>query len=123
MKTSTSQSFPRHAYPYRPEHTPPSEELAGKVVLDNNNYVPRRDGHFPAVASGHRTIHELRQEKLPAAKLAKVFRHIQFHGRAPARVPGDAVPALIRLARPAGALDRTALVDLLRNLKRARRLP
>lgn len=98
------------AFPYAPGHVLPAAELAGKVVLDNNNYMPARDGRFPAVDAGTTTVHELRQEQLPGARLAKAFSHVQFHGRVPVRVPGDEVPALVRLARPAGAADRTALV-------------
>src|SRR5690606_2363736 len=98
------------AFPYAPGHVLPAAELAGKVVLDNNNYMPARDGRFPAVDAGTTTVHELRQEQLPGARLAKAFSHVQFHGRVPVRVPGDEVPALVRLARPAGATDRTALV-------------
>lgn len=98
------------AFPYRPEHTLPAEELAGKVVIDNNNYMPWRDGHYPAVGPARQTVHELRQDQLPGAKLVKAFSHVQFHGRIPARVPSDHLPALERLARPAGAPDRTALV-------------
>lgn len=96
-------------FPYAPGHTLPADELAGKVVLDNNNYMPWRDGHFPAVDSGEATVHELRQEQLPGAKLAKALSHIQFHGRPQVRVPKDAVPALTRLARPAGDPGRKAL--------------
>jgi predicted dinucleotide-binding enzyme len=98
------------AFPYAPEHTLPADGLAGKVVLDNNNYMPWRDGRFPDVDTGRKTVHELRQEQLPEAKVAKAFSHIQFHGREPVRVPGDALPALLRLARPAGHPERTALV-------------
>lgn len=98
------------AFPYAPGHVLPAAELAGKVVLDNNNYMPARDGRFPAVDAGTTTVHELRLEQLPGARLAKAFSHVQFHGRVPVRVPGDEVPALVRLARPAGAADRTALV-------------
>ncbi|MGC0274857.1 NADPH-dependent F420 reductase [Pseudactinotalea sp. Z1739] len=98
------------AFPYVPGHALPAEELAGKVVLDNNNYMPWRDGTFSAVDAGTRTVHELRQEQLPAAKLAKALSHIQFHGRDQVRIPGDEAPALVRLARPAGAPDRSALV-------------
>lgn len=98
------------AFPYRPEHELPAEALAGKIVLDNNNYMPWRDGHFQAVASGQQTVHELRQQQLPGAKLAKAFSHIQFHGRALVQMPSDSLPALQRLARPPGASDRTALV-------------
>lgn len=98
------------AFPYAPEHTLPGDELAGKVVLDNNNYMPWRDGRFRAIDAGLKTVHELCQEQLPEAKLAKAFNHIQFHGREPVRTPSDALPALLRLTRPAGDPERTALV-------------
>ena len=97
------------AFPYRPGDRLPVEELAGKIVLDTNNYMAWRDGNYPAVDSRRKTEHELRQEQVPASKVAKAFSHIQFHGRSPIRVPSDALPALIRLARPAGAPDRKAL--------------
>ncbi|QEW04295.1 NADPH-dependent F420 reductase [Microbacterium lushaniae] len=98
------------AFRYAPHDSLPVEELAGKVVLDNNNYMIWRDGNHPEVDSGLKTVHELRQEQLPTSKVAKAFSHIQFHPRFQIRVPSDALPALIRLARPAGAPDRTALV-------------
>lgn len=97
------------AFPYAPHHTLPAAELAGKVVLDNNNYMPWRDGNFPTVDSGAVTVHELRQAQLPGAKLTKAFSHIQFHGLPHVRKPGDELPALVRLARPTGAADRVAL--------------
>lgn len=97
------------AFPYAPSQVLPAEELAGAIVLDNNNYMPWRDGNFPEVDAGRVTIQELRQRQLPASLVAKAFSHIQFHGRVPMRVPGDALPALLRLARPRGAPDRTAL--------------
>jgi predicted dinucleotide-binding enzyme len=84
------------AYPYRPTDTPPVPELAGKIVLDTNNYMLWRDGHFPPVDAGRATVHELRQQQLPTSKVAKAFTHIQ-------------APSLFRLARPAGAPDRQAL--------------
>lgn len=98
------------AFPYAPADTLPVDELAGKIVLDNNNYMVWRDGNIPEVDSGRRTVHELRQEQLPTSKVAKAFTHVQFHARSPVRVPSDALPALVRLARPAGAPDRKALV-------------
>ena len=97
------------AFPYAPDHVLPAAQLAGKVVLDNNNYMPRRDGNFPEVDAGAITVHELRQGQLPGAKLAKAFSHIQFHGLPQVRRPGDELPALVRLARPASAPDRVAL--------------
>ena len=98
------------AFPYAPADRLPVEELAGKVVLDVNNYMSWRDGTLAEVESGRRTIHELRQEQLAGAQVAKAFTHIQFHARSPVRVPGDTLPAVFRLARPAGAPDRKALV-------------
>ena len=97
------------AFPYAPHHVLPAAELAGKIVLDNNNYMVWRDGHFPDVDAGRTTVHELRQAQLPASLLAKAFSHIQFHARSPIRMPSDALPGLVRLARPAGAPDRVAL--------------
>lgn len=98
------------AFPYAPGDVLPVDELAGKIVLDNNNYMVWRDGSCPEIDSGSATIQELRQRQLPGSKVVKAFSHIQFHGRTPVRVPGDALPALVRLARPRGAVDRKALV-------------
>jgi predicted dinucleotide-binding enzyme len=98
------------AFPYAPGDELPVEQLAGKVVIDNNNYTVWRDGHLSEVDAGRRTVHELRQEQLPASMVVKAFTHVQFHPRPQLRVPSDALPALIRLARPAGAPDRAALV-------------
>jgi len=97
-------------FPYAPGAVLPVEQLAGKIVLDNNNYMPWRDGQIRAIDAGETTVHELRQQQLPASKLAKALSHVQFHARPQVRVPSDALPALVRLARPAGAPDRTALV-------------
>jgi 8-hydroxy-5-deazaflavin:NADPH oxidoreductase len=107
---AAAADFAVTAFPYAPADRLPVDELAGKVVLDNNNYMVWRDGHFPEVDAGLKTIHELRQEQLPTSKIVKVFSHVQFHERFPIRVPSDALPAVIRLARPAGAPDRKALV-------------
>ena len=98
------------AFRYTPDHKLPVEELAGKVVIDPNNYMVWRDGNYPDVDSGLKTIHELRQEQLPTSKVVKAFTHIQFHERFQIRVPSDTLPAVWRLARLAGAPDRKALV-------------
>ena len=84
------------AVPLKVVNDLPVRELAGKIVLDTNNYMVWRDGNIPAVDSGSRTIHELRQEQLPTSKVAKAFTHIQ-------------APRLLTSARPAGAPDRLAL--------------
>ncbi|WP_022884302.1 NADPH-dependent F420 reductase [Glaciibacter superstes] len=76
----------------------PAQELAGKIVLDTNNYMPGRDGHFPVVDSGEKTVHELRQEQLPTSKIVKAFTHIQ-------------APTLFGFARPAGSPDLAVSSD------------
>ncbi|RDD85296.1 NADPH-dependent F420 reductase [Streptomyces parvulus] len=99
------------AFPYAPTDRLPAEALAGKVVVDTNNYMAWRDGAITAVETGAKTIHELRQEMLPNAKVVKAFTHVQHHpptGLGPEDVP-DALPGLFRLARPRGAWDRRAL--------------
>ncbi len=53
------------AVPLKVVNDMPAEELAGKVVLDTNNYMVWRDGHIPVIDSGEKTVHELRQEQLP----------------------------------------------------------
>ncbi|MFJ8830844.1 NADPH-dependent F420 reductase [Micromonospora aurantiaca] len=84
------------AVPLKVVNDMPVEELAGKVVLDTNNYMAWRDGNIPVLDSGEKTVHELRQEQLPTSKVAKAFTHIQ-------------APRLLTSARPAGAPDRLAL--------------
>ncbi|WP_027194562.1 NAD(P)-binding domain-containing protein [Paraburkholderia sprentiae] len=54
----------------------PVEALAGKIVLDTNNYMIWRDGHYPIGDSGEKMEHELRQEQLPTSKVVKAFTHI-----------------------------------------------
>lgn len=107
---AAAADFAITAFPYRPADVLPVDELAGKVVLDTNNYMVWRDGHYAEVDAGLKTVHELRQEQLPTSKVAKAFSHVQFHARSPIRMPSDALPGLLRLARPAGAPDRKALV-------------
>lgn len=109
-EAAAAADFAFLAFPYAPTAALPVDELVGKVVIDNNNSMVWRDGHLPDVDSGRRTVHELRQEQLPGAKLAKAFTHVQFHARPQIRVPSDRLPALLRLARPAGDPDRKALV-------------
>src|SRR4051794_1863475 len=43
------------AYPYSRTDRLPVDELADKVVIDNNNYMVWRDGHIPEVDSGLKT--------------------------------------------------------------------
>ena len=74
----------------------PAEKLAGKIVLDTNNYYFERDGHIEALDKGETTTSELLQQALPGAKIAKAFNHIYS-----ADITTDGTPA--------GTPDRRAL--------------
>lgn len=54
----------------------PVEPLAGKIVLDTNNYYFERDGHIEALDRGETTTSQLLQQHLPTSKIAKAFNHI-----------------------------------------------
>ena len=54
----------------------PVEPLAGKIVLDTNNYYFERDGHIDALDRGETTTTEILQQHLPTSKVAKAFNHI-----------------------------------------------
>lgn len=74
----------------------PVEPLAGKVVIDTNNYYPQRDGQFAELDSEETTTSELLQRHLPDSRVVKGFNNIYFEH-------------LATLARPSGATDRTTL--------------
>ena len=54
----------------------PVAPLAGKVVIDTNNYYWERDGHIEALDRGEATTSGLLQEHLAESKVAKGFNHI-----------------------------------------------
>jgi len=70
--------------------------LAGKVVMDTCNYYPQRDGQIPELDSGAVTSSALVQRHLAGSTVVKVFNNIVFRH-------------LRWLARPSGAVDRSAL--------------
>ena len=74
----------------------PVSSLAGKVVLDTDNYYPQRDGHFAELDDKSLTSAELEQRFLAGAKVVKVFNNINYRH-------------LGSLNRPAGAADRSVL--------------
>lgn len=84
-------TIPLKAYP-----SVPVEPLAGKVVIDTNNYYPQRDGQFPELDDDSTTSSELLQRHLPTSRVVKAFNNIYF-------------THLRSLARPLGAPDRSAL--------------
>jgi len=82
--------------PLRAYQAVPQEQVAGKPVMDTNNYYPQRDGRFAELDGGETTSSEMLQRHLPTAYIVKVFNNIYFSH-------------LASLARPAGAPDRSAL--------------
>jgi predicted dinucleotide-binding enzyme len=54
----------------------PVEPLAGKIVLDTNNYYWERDGHIAELDEKSTTVSQLLQDHLPTSKVAKGFNHI-----------------------------------------------
>jgi predicted dinucleotide-binding enzyme len=66
----------------------PVEALAGKIVVDTNNYYFERDGHIEALDKGTATVNGLLQEHLPTSRVAKGFNHIMSED-----ITGDSYPA------------------------------
>lgn len=56
----------------------PAEALAGKIVVDANNYYPGRDGVLPPLETGQTTSSELVAGHLSGARLVKAFNTIYF---------------------------------------------
>ena len=75
----------------------PVAPLAGKIVIDTNNYYPQRDGHIPELDNESTTTAELLQAHLPTSKVVKAFNHIYA-----AELTTD--------GQPAGSKNRRALV-------------
>ena len=75
----------------------PVAPLAGKIVIDTNNYYPQRDGHIPELDNESTTTAELLQAHLPASNVVKAFNHIYA-----AQLTTD--------GKPAGTPNRRALV-------------
>jgi len=75
----------------------PVEPLAGKIVIDTNNYYPQRDGHILELDNESTTTSELLQAHLPTSKVVKAFNHIY-------------AAELTTHGQPAGTPNRRALV-------------
>ncbi len=54
----------------------PVAPLAGKIVLDTNNYYFERDGHIDALDRGETTTSQIVQDHLPTSKVVKAFNQI-----------------------------------------------
>jgi 8-hydroxy-5-deazaflavin:NADPH oxidoreductase len=64
------------AIPLRAIGDIPVEPLVSKVVIDTNNYYPRRDGNIAALDDDSVSSSELLQARLPGAHVVKAFNHI-----------------------------------------------
>ena len=69
--------------PFKAYRDVPVEPLAGKIVIDTNNYYCERDGHIAELDDEPHDPSELLQEHLPASKVVKAFNHIQAADTSP----------------------------------------
>lgn len=74
----------------------PVEPLAGKVVIDTNNYYYERDGRYAEIDEGRTSESELLAAHLPASRVVKAFNMIRS-----SQLGEDGTPA--------GTPDRRAL--------------
>ena len=51
----------------------PVAPLAGKIVIDTNNYYPQRDGQIVELENESTTTAELLQRRLPTSRVVKAF--------------------------------------------------
>jgi predicted dinucleotide-binding enzyme len=75
----------------------PPALLAGKIVIDTNNYYPERDGKIAELDQEKTTSLELTQRHLPESKVVKGFNHIR-------------AAELTTHGQPRGTANRRALV-------------
>jgi predicted dinucleotide-binding enzyme len=64
--------------PLKAIDTVPVEPLAGKLVIDTNNYYPQRDGQIDALDARQTTSSGLLQQHLPESHVVKAFNAIRF---------------------------------------------
>ena len=101
-KTGTTEEAARFgelvvvAVPLKHYRAVPVEPLAGKVVIDTNNYYPDRDDAIPELDSKRTTSSEMLAAYLPRSKVVKAFNAIRM-------------PDFDRDGQPAGSFDRRAL--------------
>ncbi len=77
--------------------TVPVAPLAGKIVIDTNNYYPQRDGHIVALDDESTTTAGLLQTHLPSSRVVKAFNQIY-------------ASQLTTEGKPSGTANRRALV-------------
>ncbi|MET0467657.1 MAG: NAD(P)-binding domain-containing protein [Aeromicrobium sp.] len=82
--------------PFKAVADVPVGPLAGKTVIDTNNYYFERDGHVAELDDASTTVSEVLQRHLPEATVVKAFNHI-------------GADHIGEHAQPAGTDDRRAL--------------
>lgn len=76
--------------PFKSYADVPAGPVAGKVVIDTNNYYPDRDGHFEELDRDATTSSEMLAQHLRGAYVVKAFNAIRWDSlRDKARAPGD----------------------------------
>ncbi|MDR3372422.1 MAG: NADPH-dependent F420 reductase [Ancalomicrobiaceae bacterium] len=84
------------AVPLAAYRSVPVAPLAGKIVIDTDNYYPERDGQIAELDSKATTTSELLARHLPRSRIVKAFNAITMND-----LESD--------GRPAGSPDRRAL--------------
>ncbi|MCL2722880.1 MAG: NADPH-dependent F420 reductase [Polyangiaceae bacterium] len=96
VETAKAGDFVVVTIPLKNYRDVPVAPLAGKLVIDTNNYYPQRDGHIRALDDETTTTAELLQAHLPTSKVVKAFNHIY-------------AADLTTHGQPAGSKNRRAL--------------
>jgi predicted dinucleotide-binding enzyme len=113
------------AIPLKAYRAVPVRPLAGKVVIDTNNYFPHRDGEFPELEAETTTTSELLQRHLPTSRVVKAFNNISAGElatqRRPAGTPRAAGPG--ERGRRRRGEDEGRRPDRRVRLRRRRRRP
>jgi predicted dinucleotide-binding enzyme len=82
--------------PFKAYRDVPAAPLAGKVVVDTNNYYPARDGQFAELDDKADTSAGMLQAHLPASHVVKAFNHVMSS-------------QLLEHGQPSGTAGRRAL--------------
>jgi len=97
VEAAAAGDFALVTVPFKNHTQVPVAELAGKIVIDTNNYYFERDGHYAELDNGTATVSGMLQAHLPESRVAKGFNAIEF---------GD----ITTDGTPAGTAGRRALV-------------
>lgn len=84
------------AIPFSAYRSVPADLLAGKIVLDTNNYYPDRDGRIAELDAFETTTSEMLAKHLPQSRIVKAFNAITMND-------------LETDGRPGGSAERRAL--------------